>query len=49
MASGNSQLSPQGGSHTGRWITVAVVIAAVVAGIVLLSAFGGGGGAAPGY
>ena len=49
MAAGNSQLSPHGGSHTGRWIAIAVVIAAVVAGIVLLSVYGGGGGAGPGY
>lgn len=48
MASGNTQLTPHGESHTARWIVIAVVVAAVVAGLVLLAVYGGGG-SAPGY
>jgi hypothetical protein len=50
MSSSNQHLTAHGaGSHYGRWIAIAVVVAAVAIGIVLLLIYGGGGGSAPGY
>jgi hypothetical protein len=45
MASLNQQTTPHGtGSHYGRWIAIAAVLAAVVIGVVLLAVYGGGSG-----